>query len=161
MKYLLILTFIVGVILQWYFHINLPERVAINFNFQGEPNSWAAKDTNALIGLSSFIGITVIFLSVPTMLRTLPIRIISFPKRDYWLAEGRKEKSITLISNWLYFFGIITNLFIILVSCFVYSANISSPVKLNIFYLNIIFAVYFIILIGWIIALFVKFNKVA
>jgi len=62
------------------------------------------------------------------------------------------------MSNWMMFFGLVTNIFLISVFHLVYVANQGSPPKLNENNIFILMSVYLVILVTWLIALFRKFN---
>ncbi len=62
------------------------------------------------------------------MMNKIPLKYISFPKKDYWLSDERRNESIPVMESWLSFSGLLTNVFIIFVVHLVYEANISDPV---------------------------------
>ena len=62
------------------------------------------------------------------MMNKIPLKYISFSKKDYWLADERRNESIPVMESWLSFSGLLTNVFIIFVVHLVYEANISDPV---------------------------------
>ena len=159
MKISLLLTLIIGIIVQVYYYSVLPEYVANNYGAHGQPNAWMTKDWNLTISIIIYLVNTLIFISVPLMLRKLPLKYLSFPGKEYWLSDERKNKNIPLIAEWMYFLGVMTNIFIILISHLVYMANISTPVRLNedIFFTIVI--IYVLILLMWMVLLFKKFNR--
>ena len=161
MRVLLIISLILGIVLQLYYYAVLPDNVAINFGSEGQPNSWTSKEWNMGITLSIYLLNSFLFLSVPSMMRKLPFKFISFPKKEYWLADERKKESLPLITSWLDFFGFITNVFILLIAHLVYEANLSESVRLNdsLFFTGII--IYCLVMLIWIVLLFKKFNKIS
>ncbi|HEC13140.1 MAG TPA: hypothetical protein ENI80_07800 [Acidiferrobacteraceae bacterium] len=160
MKALLITTMLVGLYLQYYYLPQLPDYVAVNFGDGGVPNAWHKKDANVVIGGLSLIVNTVVFLLMPVIFSRFPVRLISFPKREYWLAEERKAQSIRSMSAWMQFFGVFTNCFIIAVTHLVFMANISDPVRLNNDHFFSMIGLYVLVLVVWLKLLYGKFNKI-
>ena len=159
MRNLIIVTGLLGIALQFYYVSNLPATVANHFGAGGNPNGWMSNNVNFLFSTGMIVLISSIFLSVPVALRKSPISIINFPKKTYWLAPERKEKSIPIISNWLQFMGVATNIFLLIVYHLVFLANKSTPARLNNEVFLATFITFLIIMLWWLIAFFVKFNK--
>ena len=159
MRLLLIISLIVRIILQVYYFTVLPEKVAINYGSGGQPNSWTSKEWNMGITITIYLINSLMFLSVPLMMNKIPLKYISLPKKEYWLASERKKESIPVIESWLSFFGLLTNIFIILVAHLVYEANLSDPVILNEFQFFMGIVVYSLFMVIWLVLLFKKFNK--
>jgi uncharacterized membrane protein len=161
MKCGIYITLAIGLCLQLFYFSEYPETVANHFGSGGMPNGWMSNTTNLLISMAVVLFNSSIFLTAPYLLKNVPVQYISFPKKVYWLAAQRKENSIAIMSNWLFFLGVITNLFLISVFHLVYMANQNSPPKLNESIFFILLSVYIVMLVVWLIALFTKFNRVA
>ncbi len=160
MKIWVYITLAVGLVAQIYYFSNLPETVANHFGGGGMPNGWMSNKANLLVSSTAIIINSLLFLSISHILKKVPLRYISFPKREYWLAPERRDKSIELMSNWFFFIGLMTNIFLIATFHMVYMANLITPPKLNegLFINSLI--IYFIIVIIWLILLFKRFNKI-
>ena len=115
MKIYLFISGLLGVTLQFFYASRLPATVANHFGFGGRPNGWMSNEANLVLGISMYVLITSLFLSMPVVLRKSPLSIINFPKKSYWLAPERKAASIPLIASWLQFMGVATNLFLLIV----------------------------------------------
>ncbi len=161
MRLLLILTLIAGIFIQAYYYSELPDYVANNFGNNGEPNSWMSREWHMGIAIAIYLMNSLLFLSTPLIFRKIPVKYINFPEKEFWLADERKTESIQLMSSWLAFFGLATNVFVILVSHLVYEANISDPVKLNESMFFTVILLFIIVIITWIILLFKRFKKIA
>jgi len=161
MKLILLLTSIFGIICQLLYWPRLPEKVATHFDANGLPNGWMLKESNFIFSSVILIFITSVFLLTPFLLKKCPTKWINFPKKDYWLAPERKESSILIISNWMYFIGLTTNIFLIIIFHLVYIANTTNPVKLNNGLFFPILIIFLLISIGWGITLHIRFNKTA
>lgn len=97
MRKLLIISLIIGTVLQIYYSTVLPDKVAINFGSGGQVNSWTSRELSMGIMISIYLINALVFLSVPMSLNKTPLKYISFPKKGFWLAENRKDKSIPVI----------------------------------------------------------------
>ncbi len=159
MRLLLIISLIVGIILQVYYFTALSDKVAINFGSGGQPNSWTSKEWNMGITITIYLINSLMFLSVPLIMNKIPLKYISFPKKEYWLADERRNESLLIMESWLSFFGLLTNIFIIFVVHLVYEANISNPVILNESQFLLGIVLYSLLMVIWIVLLFKKFNK--
>jgi len=124
------------------------------------PNSWYKRDINVAISGLGLIINTVIFLLISVVFSRFPARLISFPKKEYWLAEERKAQSIKSMSTWMRFFGVFTNCFIIAVAHLVFLANMSDPVRLNNTHFFMMIGLYVLVLVVWLKLLYGKFNKI-
>lgn len=160
MKNGIYITLAIGLCLQLFYFSEYPETVANHFGSGGMPNGWMSNTTNLFVSMAVVFINSSIFLAVPYVLKNVPVKYISFPKKAYWLAVERKENSIAIISNWLLFYGFITNLFLISVFHLVYMANQNNPPKLNESIFFILLSVYIVMLVAWLIALFTKFTRV-
>jgi uncharacterized membrane protein len=130
-KVLLATTFIIGVIQCLVYRSRMPEKVAIHFGPLGLPDSWATRDMNCMLGIMVFCIMTALMILAPHLIRVVPVSLVNLPHKDYWLAPARREETITEVSARLYAFGSAVNLFFVAVTCLVWLANRSDPVKLD------------------------------
>ncbi len=158
MKKVLYLTLVIGLISQFFYYNYLPEVVADHFGSKGHPNGWMTRAN--YVFFTSFILIfnSVLFLSMGAIFRKVPTSIISFPYKDYWLAPERKEEGIERMTKWTDFFGIVVNLFLFITFYLVFRANCVEPPQLNNPVFLFFLCLFFIILVGWLIALYVFFR---
>ena len=160
MKIWLYITLAIGLVVQMIYFFVLPETIANHFGSNGMPNGWMSNKANLLVSSMVIIINSIIFLSVPQILKSMPVKYVSFPKKEYWLAPERKNNSIALMSNWVTFFGLITNIFLISIFHMVYMANKINPPRLNEDLFISLLIVYFLVLIIWLILLYRRFNKI-
>ncbi|MCW9014185.1 MAG: DUF1648 domain-containing protein [Gammaproteobacteria bacterium] len=159
MKTGIYISLLAGLLAQYYYLPLLPENVAIHFGRGGYADGWASSQTSLIINTAILVLNSTLFLSVPFIFKNLPIKYISFPRREFWLAPERKAHSIKIISNWLLFMGLATNLFLLVIFHLGFRANQLQPPRLNEdLFINLL-SIYFIVLTGWLIFLFRKFNK--
>lgn len=159
MKSGIYITLAICIFLQLYYFSEYPETVANHFGSGGMANGRMSNTSYLLISMAVVFINSSIFLAIPYILKNVPVKYISFPKKAYWLAAERRESSITIISNWLFLYGIVTNIFFISVFHLVYMANQSHPPQLNESIFLALMSVYIVILLVWLIALFKKFSK--
>ena len=81
--------------------------------------------------------------------------MINVPKKEYWLSGNNKDKLISILSSHMYFIGLVTNLFLIVIFHQLYEFNIRAVDKVSI----IIIVPYGVFLLGSIVHLFVRLNK--
>ncbi len=160
MKRGLYITLVIGIAAQVYYFFNLPDSVANHFGSNGIPNGWMSRNSNGLVSSAILSFNSALFLSVTFIFEKVPVRYISFPKKNYWLAPERKEQSIKTMSDWLFFFGIVTNVFLIAVSQLIYLANQLNPPRLDNQLFIFILVIYFFILSGWLFFLYKRFNSI-
>ena len=158
MKILLVVSLVIGLILQYHFFQNLPAEVAHNFGEGGIPNSWLTKNAYILFSSLSLIGCSLIFLLIDTLLKKVPSRFINFPYKSYWLTEQRRKDAFRRMTKWTDFFGIVLNMFLVMTFFLVFQANMVDPPQLN----NTIFLTTLVLFLSitavWIIALYITFR---
>jgi len=103
MNLLLILLFLatsIGLSVACYPH--LPEQVPSHFNFSGEPDDWTRKE-NIIILFPAIMMIPLLILTpIVFLMRRIPLSMINLPRKEYWMAPERREK--TCASMELFFF---------------------------------------------------------
>jgi uncharacterized membrane protein len=154
----LIATGVLGIVQSIYFYTQLPERVAIHFGSGGLPDSWASNESNLAISVFLYIFLATVFIAVPRALKYIPVRFISFPNREYWLAEERRELTIKQIGGLFNMYGAALMIFFLVLGYFVFRANISDPVVLNEGAVWVSAALLLVFTIVWLFVLFRRFR---
>lgn len=152
-------TLVAGLAAQVYYFQSNPELVANHFGRSGMANGWMSNQANLVISCVALIINSMIFLSVPLVFKHVPVRYISFPNKSYWLSPERKAESIYLMTQWVVFFGVVTNLLLIAVFHMVYLANHNNPARMNEQGFVGLLGIYFVVLILWLILLYRRFKK--
>jgi len=160
MKRWIYITLAIGVGAQVYYFSVLPETVANHFGNGGIPNASMSNKVNLLVCSMVIIFNSAVFLSISHILKNVPVRYISFPKREYWLAPERRDRSIDAMSNWVSFMGLLTNVFLIAIFHMVYVANQVSPARFDENLFMGLLIIYLLITAIWLVLLYRKFNKV-
>lgn len=127
----LIITGALGVVQSLYYYTQLPKRVAIHFGSGGMPDSWDSSEVNLAISIFLYLFLVAMFIAIPATLKYIPLRFISLPNREYWLADERKETSIDWLGGMFNLYGTALIVFFLLLGHLVYLANMSSQVVLN------------------------------
>lgn len=88
-----------------YYYKQLPAQVPSHFAASGHPDAWSGKDV--FVGLYVFtIGICgVAFGSIGAVIARLPVSLINLPNKNFWLADERKEETISYLGAFMLLFG--------------------------------------------------------
>lgn len=152
------LTLIVGLAAQVVYSQLLPEHVANHFGSGGVANGWMSNTANLLVGCAILLFNSAIFLAIPRILGNTPQRWISFPNKAYWLAPERRQQSLQLMSNWVGFSGLLTNMFMLVVFHLVFQANRLLPPHLDEAIFLLLLISYFVLIGIWLVLLFSRFK---
>jgi uncharacterized membrane protein len=155
LKYTLIFSAIVFILLQIIYYFQMPENVASHFNANGEVNGWMQKDMNLILSCLIIIFTTSIFVGIPYLIKNTSGNLINVPKKEYWLNTNNKERLIEILSSYLYLIGLAMNLFLIFIFHQVYRFNIHAVNSVSI----IAIVPFLVIAFGIIIHLFIRLNK--
>ncbi len=146
-KWLLYSTFLLSIAQQYYYYAQLPYKVAIHFNIDGIPDNFTGKLTSAFIQIGVVGFMIVVVIVSDWLLKKGSDDFINIPNRRYWLAPERRERTVKLLSSFVYWLGVITNLFLIFISQHIIEVNLNTDVVLghNFWvYLTIYFAAIFL-----------------
>jgi uncharacterized membrane protein len=138
--------------------IVFPPNVAIHFDKNGNPNSWAPKETNAIIFFATELTLFVIFIIIPSLVFKFPARLISLPNKDYWLKEENKPKVRTKFAILMWEFGIGLFTFLFFVEFLVLDANLTKPVRLNEKLFLSVFITYMVYTVYWCVKILRSFR---
>ena len=155
LKYSFLLSAAIFILLQLIYYPQMPDNIAIHFNVRGEVNGWMPKSLNLMLSCLIIFIITLSFSGIPYILKNISPDMINVPKKEYWLSGNNKDRLISILSSHLYFIGLVTNLFLIVIFHQLYEFNIRAIDKVSI----IIMIPYGVFLLGSIIHLFVRLNK--
>lgn len=131
MRNFFIISFIANLVLTVVVLIGGPETMAVHFGAGGEPNGWASAKGNALFTGGTDVVLFALFFFMPQLVRITPDKWINLPNKDYWLKEGNRDRTITIVSDQLYKLGAVMFIFMFVVGLLVLQANLSDPVRLR------------------------------
>jgi hypothetical protein len=109
----------------------LPERVATHFDVSGEPNGWASRQAYAALILIGAGFTALVTAGGFAVARVLPDSMINLPNKDYWLGEGRRERTMDLLTSLGLAIGCLAVGLSIGVHVLTVRANTTAPVRLD------------------------------
>lgn len=112
-------------------HGMLPEQAAVHFGASGAADGWAPRAVHTGLFVVMNTVVFVLFLLGPRLAFRLPDDMISLPNRDYWLAEGRRDRALGIMSSLVHEFGATTLAFTVLVMVLTIQANHRQPPALD------------------------------
>ena len=128
---MLFLTIVISAVQQAYYYPKLPYKVAIHFNASGFPDNFSDKLFSALMQVGVVIFMALVVLVSDYFVKHGSDNFINIPNRKYWLAPERRERTIDLLSSFVYWLGILTNLFLIFVSQRIINVNLNPEMTLG------------------------------
>jgi uncharacterized membrane protein len=142
-----------------YYYTVLPERVASEFDFAGEPKSWMLKAAFVIFNLAMLVVVPALLLSVAWLCSKLPARMIDLPNKDYWLAPERKAETFARLFRSMLWLAVAIELFLSLLVGLVYWANLGHPEAMRITP-NVLLACFLLFMAGWLFTFYRKFKKI-
>lgn len=136
----------------------LPETVAHNFGSNGIPNSWITKQGYLLLTSAAILLASLIFLTIESLMHSLPPRYVNFPYKDYWLTPRRKDSAFKRMSKFTDILGITTNIFLTLIFLLVHRANLQQPPVLESYSFILCLVIFLIFTIVWIRWIYMSFR---
>jgi uncharacterized membrane protein len=92
-------------------YAKLPERMATHFDASGNPNGWSSKGSFFMLWYLMILGMNLMWLLIPWLMRKAPPRMMNIPNRDYWLAtDDRKEECFKRMDMMISMIAFLTNL---------------------------------------------------
>ncbi len=136
----------------------LPERVASHFDGEGRANGWSSRGTfwglyGGVVGL-----LAGIFLIVPAILRRIPPALINMPRKDYWLAPERRERTLAVFGAQLTWFGCASLVFLVALMQLVIQANLDRRFHLSPTTTWSMLGIYALYLVIWLVRMVRQFR---
>lgn len=128
---LLILSCLAGIAQSAFYYTRMPEQVATHFGAGGLPNGWMTRTGDFIITAIAFVFVTIAMICTALVARITPIRFVNLPNREYWLEGKRKSQTLSEISARMCGFGVVLNMFFLVMNHLVFRANLANPVLLN------------------------------
>jgi hypothetical protein len=108
----------------------LPERPATHFDADGHANGWMNRATYLLL-ISGLPGLMAAIFWLVSQSATHFPRLLSIPRRDYWLAPGRRAETAALLARWLLWLACGVTVFFGVLHALVIQANQVKPPHLS------------------------------
>jgi uncharacterized membrane protein len=145
-----------------HYYPKLPEQVASHFDGAGEANGFQSRSMFLAFHAGAIVIPSVIFLLVPALLHRIPPALINMPRKDYWLAPGRRESSLALMAALLTWFGVASLALVTVVIELVLRANLpGGDGRLSPVLLWALLGAYFLFVGIWLCLVFTRFRRVA
>lgn len=142
--------------LAWYAP-RLPATVASHFDAAGNPDGWMPRGPflGLLGGLSLFY--LALFLGIAAIVRRTPVRLVSLPNREYWLAPERADATRRILADEMFKIAAATQALMIVVTQLAIEVGLGRRTTLSdAFWIALV--AYFAVLIWWLIALLRRFR---
>ena len=103
----------------------LPPVMASHFDGQGRPNGFMSR--GAFFGFLALveIGVPLLLVVTPVLVRRLPPELVNLPNREHWLAPERREEAFARLGGWARWFAVLTAAFMWLVLELTVRANLA------------------------------------
>ncbi len=128
---MLFVTVVISIIQQLYYYPKLPYKVAIHFNANGIPDNFSDKLFSALLQVGIIVFMTIVIFVADYFVKHGSDDFINIPNRKYWLAPERRKRTIDLLSTFVYWLGILTNVFLLFASQLLIYVNLKPTVSIG------------------------------
>ena len=157
MKVNLFISVIVNIVYSLFVAITLKSSIAVNFQLNGLPNSYMSPWNYFAMQIGMCLALAIMFLILPWLVKTLPIKYVNIPNRNKWLKGEERGKSLKKLNFMLLLLDTVLIYFLTAMNMVVYIANISRPLVLPILPFFSILLIFFGFLITWIVKLYKMF----
>lgn len=140
----------------WYW-TQLPERVAIHFGANGQPNSWMDRTGATMLMLVIQLVFPWFLVGIGRLTRSIPASLINIPNREYWLEGDRREHSLAFVQHFVTVIAVATSLFMIAINHLTFVANMRAQ-SLNLQAMLMLLVLYLIGVMLMIVAMFKRFR---
>lgn len=157
-KKILILSCVIAVVMSFFYYTQLPEKVAVHFNSAGIADGWASRTVNLLTWVFLYLFMSSMYLLLPRLIKNMPVKYVGMPNKGYWLSPERVDSTVKTLSNFLSWFGVGMNIFLMSIEAFSFKANIYNFYALNVNIIRDLIIAFFCFTVFWIIKLYLTFK---
>ncbi|HKJ45871.1 MAG TPA: DUF1648 domain-containing protein [Balneolales bacterium] len=125
---LMIMLLFIGTLQIYLYSSMLPQKIATHFNAHGQADGWMSHRAFILYSIGMFYFMGGIFLLSGWVIPKLPTELINIPNRGYWLHPARKEQAVEVLITYLYWIGVSTILFLLILTQMTILANIHQSI---------------------------------
>lgn len=101
---------LIGLALHTWYLPQLPEKIAMHFGADGQPNQWMSKWSGTLLLCCVQVGLPILFLGIGIIIKKLPASTINIPNREYWLHPDRRATTLGHVSKMLAWITVLVSL---------------------------------------------------
>ena len=131
MRKLLISLFLANILLTLISLLILPSEVAVHFGRDGIPDSWAPKETNAIIFVIIQFPLFILFVFASVLPLKTPPKLLSLPNKNYWLKEENISRIQPKLASLMLEFGCALFIFVLGFTSLHLHQTFSEPIRLN------------------------------
>lgn len=137
----------------------LPESVAVHFASGGRANGWMTRDGYLEFTLLIAVVLPVIIVAGVGVLPRLAWKRINIPNRDYWLADARRDETLSTLSSYGCVLGCLTTLFVAGIHYTILAANATTPPQLPEAHFIALVVAFVAATALWMVMLYVRFRS--
>jgi uncharacterized membrane protein len=137
----------------------LPDRVAIHFGTEGEPDDWAPRLANLLISQLTATVLFVLLMAASRLVEALPRRWVNLPNRDYWMGSERWSTARKRLARRFAELGIYLLLLFAAIGTLAALANLRRPVRLDETAFLVCLGAFFVAVAVWLVRFYRAFRK--
>jgi hypothetical protein len=138
----------------------LPDRVAMHFGFNGQPDRWSTRSSAVALMVGFGLGLPILMVLFAFGIRLFPDSCVNIPHREYWLSPGQRDKTLAFFSSQLLWLGCLLVCFMGGMHWLSLRANTSTPVRMPSEDFWVIMGVYMAGMTAWILHLVLRFTRV-
>ena len=143
----------------WYTSLGLPPELASHFGPGGTPNGFTGRGVYTAVMLGMVVGVPLFVASTARLTHVLPVELINFPNKAYWLAPERRAATLEALSSLSTAFALAVTLFLSFCHWLIVQANAVQPARLQESWLFAGLAVFGVAMVLWVVSLFRRFGR--
>lgn len=137
----------------------LPDHVATHFGMSGEANGWMTRQGYVAFLILLPLALAGFLWLIGGLVRRLPARFVSLPRRDYWLAPAHLDRTVALLRQHLWIFALLQTGFLGALHLLTLHANRVHPPHLELGGLLLAVIAYMTLVIVWVTHLLMRFAE--
>ncbi|MBN1998303.1 hypothetical protein JW935_12165 [candidate division KSB1 bacterium] len=151
---------LLAVVLQWLnYYPQLPNVMVSQFDGHGNPTSQMTKGAFSVLYWVTMLIMLLIFIVLPPAMKRLPTSMWSLPNRDYWLAPERRDTTIAVIREYMFWCGFGMILFFMFLFQFTVSFHASGRERMSMTGFWILITAFAVFITVWTVAFVMQFRK--
>ncbi len=137
----------------------LPERVATHFGAEGRANGWMSRQGYLIFEAVFPLLISLILVGTASLVRLFPTRFVNLPRKDFWLAPGRRALTAGILRSRMAGLACLMNLFFGGLHALTLVANRAQPPQLPMDGLLLVVVAFLVAVIVWVSLLLMRFAE--
>lgn len=158
-RLLFVLTLIVAPIVVWTTSQPLPATVATHFGRGGYANGFMSHDAYLVFMLAMTTLVPLVVVAATGVLPRVASSRIVMLNRDFWLAPGRREATLSFLASHACAMGVLLGAFLVGIHFLVLEANERIPPHLDEHAFTVVLVAFLLLLAVWIGTLVLRFAR--